>query len=341
MKIKKYQEPASRFTIDPEAVAQLQQQMSSIDRRSETTQNAVRREQQRVANQRRTLATHQALQEDSKKSNSQKIGQRVTVASTTNPDNVRVKRVIGQTNTPELTERRENPDRRVTDDQLRQYYTNKELDRRFEEEVLPTVGEAFSIPSKLVRTLSNRAYGTDNRPFMEQMLGKTENYNVGDFIVDAGFPYAWTKGLQLASKVLKSPITKYLTTVRFPQTRADYMRLGPIEFHLPSGRAGMGTFPDDIRITPVEEIFEPNRWNRFRNPEYVTQQDIESIESLIPEYRNIQERALDEGNYMIVPQGFPGSIQLEDGRWLFIGDEGSWIQSQSNNFKSKEEQIRK
>ena len=141
MKIKKYQEPASRLTIqiDPEAIAQLQQQMSSVDRKSET-----RPYQQRVDNQRRTLATRRALREDNKKSPSQKIGQRVTIASTTNPDDVQVRRVVSQPNALQLTERKENPERRVTDDQLRAYYNNKELERRFNEEVLPATGEFMS-----------------------------------------------------------------------------------------------------------------------------------------------------------------------------------------------------
>ena len=93
-----------------------------------------------------------------------------------------------------------------------------------------------------------------------------------------------------------------------------------------------------IKRTPVKQIFETNRWNRFRDPKYVTQQDLEITKSLLPEYNTIQEKALDEGKYMIVSEDSPLAPlaqRLEDGRLLFTGDEGTWIQSQSDNFKSR------
>ena len=47
---------------------------------------------------------------------------------------------------------------------------------------------------------------------------------------------------------------------------------------------------------------------------------------------------MDEGNYMIIPEKSPlatMSTRLEDGRLLFTGDEGTFIQSQSKDFKTK------
>jgi len=55
----------------------------------------------------------------------------------------------------------------------------------------------------------------------------------------------------------------------------------------------------------------------------------------LPEYKHIQEKALDEGNYMVVDKDFPGATQAEDGRYIFQGDEGSWIQSKSGDFQKK------
>lgn len=37
---------------------------------------------------------------------------------------------------------------------------------------------------------------------------------------------------------------------------------------------------------------------------------------------------MDEGNYMIIPENSPlakTSVQLDDGRLLYTGDEGTWI----------------
>lgn len=101
------------------------------------------------------------------------------------------------------------------------------------------------------------------------------------------------------------------------------------------GGLSLAALSPAIKATSVKKIFDPNRWFKLRNPQYVTQRDIKTLESFLPEYKNIQEKALDEGNYMIVSKGFPGSKQLEDGRYIFQGDEGSWIQSQSKNFKAK------
>ena len=53
-----------------------------------------------------------------------------------------------------------------------------------------------------------------------------------------------------------------------------------------------------INFTPVEKLFEVNRWNRLRNPKYVTEQDKRILSEHLPEYKLIQEKALDEGTYM-------------------------------------------
>lgn len=90
-----------------------------------------------------------------------------------------------------------------------------------------------------------------------------------------------------------------------------------------------------VRITPVNKIFDPERWFRFRDPKYVTEQDKKILAEHLPEYKLIQEKALDEGNYMQTSKGFPNSVRTEDGRYVFQGDEGSWIQSQSKDFQTK------
>jgi hypothetical protein len=38
---------------------------------------------------------------------------------------------------------------------------------------------------------------------------------------------------------------------------------------------------------PISEIFEQERWNRFRNPKYVTEADRVELESHFPEYKTI------------------------------------------------------
>ena len=90
-----------------------------------------------------------------------------------------------------------------------------------------------------------------------------------------------------------------------------------------------------VEFTPVEKIFNFERWNRFRNPKYVTEQDKRILSEHLPEYKLIQEKALDEGTYMQTPKNFPGSKINENGEYIFQGDEGSWIQSQSKDFKAK------
>jgi len=72
-----------------------------------------------------------------------------------------------------------------------------------------------------------------------------------------------------------------------------------------------------MNFTPVEKLFEVNRWNRLRNPKYVTEQDKRILSEHLPEYKLIQEKALDEGNYMQTPKNFPGSKINENGEYIF------------------------
>lgn len=113
--------------------------------------------------------------------------------------------------------------------------------------------------------------------------------------------------------------------------KADMPRFGytpTTKYYFRPGYIGMN-------FTPVEKLFEVNRWNRLRNPKYVTEQDKRILSEHLPEYKLIQEKALDEGTYMQTPKNFPGSKINENGEYIFQGDEGSWIQSQSKDFKAK------
>ena len=101
----------------------------------------------------------------------------------------------------------------------------------------------------------------------------------------------------------------------------------------PNGTLGMNNAP-----TSISKIFERERWNRFRNPKYVTKRDQEILESHFPEYKRIQEQGMDEGTYMIVSKDSPlakSSTPTEDGKLLYSGDEGTWIQSKSKDFLSR------
>ena len=101
------------------------------------------------------------------------------------------------------------------------------------------------------------------------------------------------------------------------------------------GYLGMNGTPMERKSTSVNELFNFERWFGQRNPKYVTEQDKKILTEHLPEYKRIQEQALDEGNYMIVDKDFPGAVQTEDGRYIFQGDEGSWIQSKSGDFQKK------
>ena len=90
-----------------------------------------------------------------------------------------------------------------------------------------------------------------------------------------------------------------------------------------------------MNYTPIKKLFDFEHWYRNRNPEYVTEQDKKILTEHLPEYKLIQEKALDEGNYMQTSKNFPGSKINKNGEYIFQGDEGSWIQSKSKDFKAK------
>lgn len=101
------------------------------------------------------------------------------------------------------------------------------------------------------------------------------------------------------------------------------------------GYLGMNGAPMEKKPTKVENIFNFEHWFKGRDPKYVTEQDKKILTEHLPEYKRIQEEALDNGTYMQTSEGFPNSVKTEDGRYIFQGDEGSWIQSQSKDFKAK------
>ena len=107
------------------------------------------------------------------------------------------------------------------------------------------------------------------------------------------------------------------------------------KFRPKAGYLGMNGAPMERKPDKVENIFDFERWFKQRDPKYVTEQDKKILTEHLPEYKRIQEKALDEGTYMQTSEGFPNSVKTEDGRYIFQGDEGSWIQSQSKDFKAK------
>ena len=143
------------------------------------------------------------------------------------------------------------------------------------------------------------------------------------------------KGVQLVSRGFQRALPKVSLGRDMSGKWNGWINVGNYQYR-PSRNTLSMNFPVFER-KPVTEIFEQNRWNRFRNPKYVTEADKIELESHFPEYKTIQERAMDERNYMIIPENYPlskMSTQLDDGRLLFTGDEGTWIQSQSQNFKA-------
>ena len=157
--------------------------------------------------------------------------------------------------------------------------------------------------------------------------GRAALSGLGDTFNLAMSSEGWSPAAKFINKAMtlyNSPLTGKWTTIGSQQ-----YRLSPA--------AGANRIA--VERTPTSEIFEQERWNRFRNPKYVTDADKAELKSHFPEYKAIQERAMDKGNYMIIQENSPltkMSTQLDDGRLLFTGDEGTWIQSQSQNFKARQ-----
>lgn len=196
------------------------------------------------------------------------------------------------------------------------------------------VGEALNrtMPSTIARAAYDATTG--DKSFIGSMIEGNEGLGnpVANLVFDIATPIGITKGFRYAADVVPR-------VARFGVSNhtGNWTQFGNNMYRLKPGYAGMNGVP--IERKPISEIFEQERWNRFRNPKYVTEADKVELESHFPEYKTIQERAMDEGNYMIIPENSPltkTSVQLDDGRLLFTGDEGTWIQSQSQNFKARQ-----
>lgn len=138
--------------------------------------------------------------------------------------------------------------------QQQENYRTKELEEK-SGEVLSGLMEAIPFPSKIVGGIA-QSTKDPNTSFLESMM--FGNKGIGELDETAGegtnllfdlvAPAAWSKGLKLFNNPLVRNATKYMTTVRFPQTWQDYMRLGPIEFRMQPSKLRLGVFPDDIRF---------------------------------------------------------------------------------------------
>ena len=184
------------------------------------------------------------------------------------------------------------------------------------------------MPSSVVRAAYDATTG--DKSFVGSMVegNKGLGNEALNLMFDMAAPVALAKGVRYASEA----IPKF---ARFGVSNhtGNWTQFGNNMYRLKPGYVGMNGNP--IQRKPLSEVFEWNHWNRFRNPKYVTETDKIELESHMPEYKAIQERAMDEGNYMIVPEGFPMSKQLNDGRFVFTGPEGAWIQSQSKAFQNR------
>lgn len=196
------------------------------------------------------------------------------------------------------------------------------------------VGEVLNrtIPSTIARAAYDATTG--DKSFVGSMIEGNKGLGnpVANLVFDIATPIGIAKGFRYAADVVPR-------VARFGVSNhtGNWTQFGNNMYRLKPGYAGMNGVP--IERKPISEIFEQERWNRFRNPKYVTEADKVELESHFPEYKTIQERAMDEGNYMIIPENSPltkTSVQLDDGRLLFTGDEGTWIQSQSQNFKARQ-----
>lgn len=203
-----------------------------------------------------------------------------------------------------------------------------------EQQTAQVAGEVLNraMPSTIARAIHDAAKGKNS--FVGSMI--EGNKGLGNpalnFAFDIVAPIGITKGFKYATNIVPK-------VARFGVSNhtGNWTQFGNNMYRLKPGYIGMNGI--EVERKPISEIFEQERWNRFRNPKYVTEADRVELESHFPEYKTIQERAMDEGNYLIIPANSPlakMSTQLDDGRLLFTGDEGTWIQSQSQNFKTRQ-----
>lgn len=212
-------------------------------------------------------------------------------------------------------------------------YKRREM-KDAEAKTATVVGELLNrtMPSTVARAAYDAITG--DKSFIGSMIEGNEGLGnpVANLAFDIAAPTGIVKGFKYAVDVVPR-----VARFGISNHTGNWTQFGNNVYRLKSGYAGMNGV--SIERKPISEIFEQERWNRFRNPRYVTEADKVELESHFPEYKIIQERAMDEGNYMIIPEKSPlskMSTQLDDGRLLFIGDEGTWIQSQSQNFKAKQ-----
>ena len=294
--IEKHQNSRGVIQFSPKYTAELLGSQNPFRMRSSTIPETTRQVTESKQNQQRTLATKEAIKQDNKKPSSQRIGRRVTVASTTNPEDVRTERVIGQGNQTQLTERKDNPNRRVSDEQLRQYYTNQELERRFDEEVLPATTEFFKTIMPSSKHLGYLLNTNDKRSFADQMINGNEGLGspTVNLAVDLLAPGAVLKGLSLLRSPRVLNAAKYLTTVKFPKTWQDYMRLGPIEFKIDPGTLGANGKKVDMRLA--------NIWN---SAEKSVSKDIAEIPIIRRQYDDVTRTNM---------QSFANEILTDEGK---------------------------
>lgn len=303
--IQKHQQKNNKgrgILFSPEQIALFESRLNPARSQSDTVTESTRQVRERTNNKKRTYATKEAIRKDNKQSNSKKIGNRVTIASTTNPEDVRTKRILSPKNTTQVEQRIENPERRVNNQQLEAYWENKLLQDKFNTEVLPAAGSFMEkfMPSTLVGALTDK-----NRSFVGSMvegnkgLGEIdESAGAGtNLLFDVTSPGAWSKGLKLLQTPTARKAINYMTTVRLPKTSADYMRLGPIELKFPQGRLNVGVpMPESVRFArdniSVSDIRDFIRQRLSRNYGASTQQIDRRITL------NARDRGLSEDEYL-------------------------------------------
>ncbi len=218
-------------------------------------------------NTRRKIATNRAIKQEEKR-NPKAVGRRQVIHDRTNPDNVRVERQAPITRYSVIDEYKENPniDAESYRKQMQEHYRTEQLKEDWSNKVAPGlmqfsnmffpstwVGAAFDKDKSFAESLvlGNKGLGE-----IDETAGEGTN-----LLFDIASPYAWTKGLQLGSRALNSPIGKYLTTVKLPQSYKDYLRLGPIEMRYNPGRLYAGIPIPQIR-RPLPK-FSSNEVNGF------------------------------------------------------------------------------
>lgn len=144
------------------------------------------------------------------------------------------------------------------------------------------VGEALNrtMPSTIARAAYDATTG--DKSFIGSMIEGNEGLGnpVANLVFDIATPIGITKGFRYAADVVPR-------VARFGVSNhtGNWTQFGNNIYRLKPGYAGMNGVP--IERKPISEIFEQERWNRFRNPKYVTEADKVELESHFPEYKTI------------------------------------------------------